>query len=104
MGPREQTYYLALGVAVARKEENQTLGTFIDRHGIETVADALQYTLTRLDGRTTLRSMARALDLPVVETETIFQAFIGILSDLDQSPIDSQLLDMPLDGIENETE
>lgn len=103
MGPRERTYYLALVVAVARKEENQTVETFIDRHGIETLADALEYTLARLDGQTTVRSMARALDLPVVETESIFQAFISILGDLDQSPTTSQSLDLSLDAADDET-
>ncbi len=95
MAPRERTYYLALVVALARNKENETIGTFLDRHGVETLADALEFTLTRLDGRTTLRSMARTLDLPVVETEAIFQAFIGVLNDMDQSPIASQSLDVP---------
>lgn len=104
MGSRERTYYLGLVIAVARYEENETIRTFVDRHGVETLADALEYTLTRLDGRTTLRSMARILDLPVVETETIFQAFIGVLNDLNQSPIASQSLDVPLDVVGDETE
>lgn len=102
--PRERTYYLALVVTLARHDENQNIGTFIDRHGMETLADALEYTLTRLDGQTTMRSMARALDLPVVEAETIFQEFIGVLSDLEQSAIDSQSLEVPTDVAVDETE
>lgn len=58
MGPRELTYYLALVVALARREETAQIGTFVDRHGVETLADALEYTLTRLDGATTMRLMA----------------------------------------------
>lgn len=104
MVPRERTYYLALVVALARHEENQNIGTFIDRHGIETLANALEYTLTRLDGRTTMRSMARSLDLPVVEAETIFQECIGILSDLNQSAVASQSLEVPTDVAVDETE
>ncbi|WP_185715563.1 DUF7437 domain-containing protein [Halocatena pleomorpha] len=104
MGPRERTYYLALVVAVARKAENQTVETFIDRHGVETLADAIEYTLTRLKGQTTLRSMARELDLPVVETESIFQAIVGILSDLNQSHITPQSLDIPLDAADTGAE
>jgi hypothetical protein len=91
--PRERTYFLAL----ARREDNQNIGTFIDRNGIETLADALEYTLIRLDGRTTMRSMARGLDLPVVEAETIFQEFVSVLGALDRSPVASSTIELPTD-------
>lgn len=104
MEPRERTYYLSLVIALARHEDNQNIGGFLDRHGVETLADALEYTLARLDGRTTMRSMARALDSPVVEAETIFQEFVGILSDLDRSTVASTSLDLPDDISADRTE
>jgi hypothetical protein len=95
--PRERTYFLALVVALAHREDNQNIGTFIDRNGIETLADALEYTLIRLDGRTTMRSMARSLDLPVAEAETIFQEFVSVLGALDRSPVASSTIELPTD-------
>jgi DNA-binding transcriptional ArsR family regulator len=83
--PRERLYFLGLVVALARREENSNLETFLERHGIEALADALAYTFERLEGRTTMRSMARALDLPVVEAETVFQELVAILGELDRS-------------------
>lgn len=95
MAPRERTYFLALVIALANREDNQNIGTFLDRYGVETLADSLEYTLTRLDGQTTMRSMARALDMPVVEAETIFQEFVGVLGALDRSSVASPSLDLP---------
>ena len=103
MSARERTYFLTLVVAIARQEDNRDVGTFIDRHGVETLADALEYTLIRLDGRTTMRSMSRELDFPVVEAETIFQEFVSVLSDLDRSPVASSSIEVPID-IAAETE
>lgn len=91
LAPREHLYFLGLVVALARREENSNIKTFLDRHDVETLADALTYTFERLEGRTTMRSMAHALDLPVVEAETVFQEFLAILGDLDRSTVGPDL-------------
>jgi hypothetical protein len=90
-------------VALARREDNRNIGTFIDRYGIEALADALEYTLIRLDERTTMRSMAQALDIPVVEAETIFQEFVRVLGSLARSPVASSI-ELPTDVATDETE
>ncbi|MFC7079603.1 DUF7437 domain-containing protein [Halorussus caseinilyticus] len=60
--------------AVARREHDEDIDVYIDRHGIDGLATALEYARQRIEGSVTHRVMARELDVPAVEAEIILQA------------------------------
>jgi DNA-binding MarR family transcriptional regulator len=71
---REYTISPALIAAVARRTTNDTIDSYIDRHGIHGLATVLTYTVAREQGETTHRLVADDLDLSPLEAEVILQA------------------------------
>ncbi|HET7323267.1 MAG TPA: winged helix-turn-helix domain-containing protein [Halococcus sp.] len=78
---REYTISPALIAAVARRTTNDTIDSYIDRHGIHGLATALTYTVAREQGETTHRLVADDLDLSPLEAEVILQALHPIACD-----------------------
>jgi DNA-binding MarR family transcriptional regulator len=73
-GDRKYTISPALIEAVARRATDETIDSYIDRHGIDGLATALTYTVARERGETTHRLVATNLDLSALEAEVILQA------------------------------
>ncbi len=71
----------ALLAAVARREENEDIDVYIDRHGFDGLATARGYASGRLDGAVTHRSVANELDHPPLEAEIILQALEPIVAE-----------------------
>lgn len=71
---REYTISPALIAAVAQRAPDDTIDSYIDRHGIHGLATALTYTVARERGETTHRLVADDLDLSPLEAEVILQA------------------------------
>jgi len=69
-----QTITPALITGVARRDENEDIDVFIERHGLDGFRDALEYAFEFLDGAVTPRIVARELDLSPLEAEIILQA------------------------------
>jgi len=69
-----QTITPALIAAVARRDENEDIDVFIERHGFDGLAVALEYAFEYVDGTTNHRIAARELDLSPLEAEIILQA------------------------------
>jgi DNA-binding MarR family transcriptional regulator len=78
-GEREYTISPALIAAVARRATDDTIDSYIDRHGIHGLATALTYTVAREQGETTHRLVADDLDLSPLEAEVILQALRPIV-------------------------
>lgn len=64
----------ALIAAVARREEDEDINIYVDRHGIDGLALALEYAFEYVDGNVNHRITARELDLSPLEAEIILQA------------------------------
>lgn len=73
-GDREYTITPALIDAVGRRETNDDIDTYVDRHGIAGLATALTYTVARERGKITHRLMARDLDISPLSAEIVLQA------------------------------
>ena len=71
---REYTITPALVDAVARRETNADIDTYIDRHGVAGLATALTYAVARERGEVTHRLMAADLDISPLAAELILQA------------------------------
>lgn len=69
-----RTITSALIAAVARRSENDDIDIYIDRHGIDGLAVALNYAQEYVDGTVNHRIAARELDLSPLEAEIILQA------------------------------
>jgi len=69
-----QTVTPALVAAVARREEDGDIDVYIDRHGLDGLALALDYAFEYVDGTVNHRIAARELDLSPLEAEVILQA------------------------------
>jgi DNA-binding MarR family transcriptional regulator len=78
-GEREYTISPALIAAVARRATDDTIDSYINRHGIHGLATALTYTVAREQGETTHRLVADDLDLSPLEAEVILQALQPIV-------------------------
>jgi DNA-binding Lrp family transcriptional regulator len=85
VGTDEDSYQItpALFVALARRETNENIQLFLDRHGVSSLATALEYARDYVQGRMNARIMAREQDLPVLEAETILQELRDVLLDVD---------------------
>lgn len=70
-------------VALARARSNENLRLFLDRHGIASLATAVDYTRTYVRGQTNARHMARKLEIPVLEAETTLQELREIVLDVE---------------------
>ena len=73
-GEHEYTISPALIAAVARRATDDTIDSYIDRHGIHGLATALTHTIAREHGETTHRLVADDLGLSELKAEVILQA------------------------------
>lgn len=71
---REYTVTPALVDAVGRRETDDDIDTYIDRHGVAGLATALTYAVDRERGEVTHRLMARDLDISPLAAEIVLQA------------------------------
>lgn len=69
-----QTITPALIAAVARRDKNEDIDVYIERHGLDGLAVALEYAYEYVDGSVNHRIAARELDLSPLEAEIILQA------------------------------
>lgn len=65
--------------AVGRRETNEDIDIYIERHGIDGLATALQYTRDYVAGTVTHRIMARELDISPLEASIILQALRDVV-------------------------
>ena len=75
-GAEDHAYTItpALVDAVGRRETNDDIDTYIDRHGVAGLATALTYAVARERGEVTHRLMADDLDISPLAAEMILQA------------------------------
>lgn len=78
-GGREYTISPALIAAVARRTTDDTIDSYIDRHGVHGLATTLTYTVAREQGETTHRLVADDLGITELEAEVILQALRPIV-------------------------
>lgn len=76
----------ALIAAVARREADDDIDVFIDRHGLDGLATALVYASEYVEGSVTHRITARELDLSSIEAEVILQALEPIAEEYALTP------------------
>lgn len=72
-----QTITPALIAAVARRDQNEAIDVYIERHGLDGLAVALEY----VEGMVNHRIAARELDLSPLEAEIILQAIEPIATE-----------------------
>ncbi|SIR94448.1 Sugar-specific transcriptional regulator TrmB [Haladaptatus litoreus] len=65
--------------AAAQRTENEDIDVYIDRHGIDGLATALEYAGEFVEGTVNHRIMARELDLSPLEAEIILQALEPVI-------------------------
>lgn len=65
--------------AIARRSDDEDLDVFVDRHGIDGLAEALEYAREFVDGTVNHRIAARELDLSPLEAEIVLQALEPIV-------------------------
>lgn len=70
--------------AVARRADDEDIDVYIDRHGIDGLATALEYARQRVEGEVTHRVMARELGIPALEAEIILQALEPVVRESDE--------------------
>ena len=78
-GDREYTITPALVDAVGRRETDDDIDTYIDRHGVAGLATALTYAIARERGEVTHRTMAADLDISPLAAEIVLQALRPIV-------------------------
>ncbi len=71
----------ALIEAIARREKDGDIDTYIERHGLDGLAVALEYARDYVDGSVTHRIMARELDLSPLEAAIILDALSPIIEE-----------------------
>lgn len=76
-----QTITPALIAAVARRETNDDIDLFVERHGLDGLASALNYAYEYVDGTVNHRIAARELELSPLEAEIILQALESVASE-----------------------
>lgn len=72
--------------AVARRAEDQDIDVFIERHGIDGLAVALEYAYQYVEGTVNHRIAARELDISPLEAEIILQALEPVVSTYGDGP------------------
>lgn len=60
--------------AVGRRETDADVDRYLERHGVDGLATALEYAHEYVDGTVNHRIMARELDLSPLEAEVVLQA------------------------------
>jgi DNA-binding transcriptional ArsR family regulator len=96
-GDREYTITPALVDAVGRRETDEDIDTYIDRHGIAGLATALTYAVARERGEVTHRLMAQDLDISPLAAEIILQALRPVVHehfDIEESGASLEELDI----------
>jgi DNA-binding MarR family transcriptional regulator len=76
-----QTITPALIAAVARRETDEDIDVFVDRHGLDGLATALEYATEYVEGTVNHRIAARELDLSPLEAEIILQALEPVVTE-----------------------
>jgi len=76
-----QTITPALIAAVARSETDEDIDVFVDRHGLDGLAAALEYAVEYVEGTVNHRIAARELDLSPLEAEIILQALEPVVTE-----------------------
>jgi len=76
-----QTITPALIAAVARRETDDDIDLFVERHGLDRLASALNYAYEYVDGTVNHRITARELELSPLEAEIILQALEPVASE-----------------------
>lgn len=72
--------------AVARRETDEDLDVFVDRHGLDGLAAAVEYATEYVEGTVNHRIAARELDVSPLEAEIVLQALQPIVTeDADQT-------------------
>lgn len=80
-GGGEYTITPMLIDAVGRRETDEDIDTYVERHGIDGLATAVNYAVARERGETTHRSMARDIDISPLAAEIILQALRPVVHD-----------------------
>lgn len=80
-GDRAYTITPALIDAVGRRQTDNDIDTYIDRHGIAGLAGALSYAVARERGEVTHRLMARDLDISPLAAEIVLQALRPVVQE-----------------------
>jgi len=76
-----QTITPALIAAVARRDEDEDVDVYIEHHGLDGLATALEYASEYVDGAVNHRIAARELDLSPLEAEIILQALEPVVTE-----------------------
>ncbi|GAB7090570.1 helix-turn-helix domain-containing protein [Halorubrum luteum] len=67
--------------AIARRTQDDDIDTYIDRHGLDGLAVALEYAREYVDGSVTHQIMAREQELSPLETGVILDALRPVVED-----------------------
>ena len=92
-------------VARARADSNENIRLYVDRHGISGLATAIEYARSYVQDETNARLMARDLDIPVLEAETILQELREVIQEVEPesvAAIDLDELDAAVDADHSE--
>ena len=92
-------------VARARADSNENIRLYVDRHGISGLATAIEYARSYVQDETNARLMARDLDIPVLEAETILQELREVIQEAEPesvAAIDLDELDAAVDADHSE--
>jgi len=92
-------------VARARADSNKNIRLYVDRHGISGLATAIEYARSYVQDETNARLMARDLDIPVLEAETILQELREVIQEAEPesvAAIDLDELDAAVDADHSE--
>lgn len=81
---RKYTITPALIDAVGRRETDDDIDTYIDRHGVAGLATALSYAVARERGGVTHRQMAQDLDISPLAAEIILQALRPVVHEYNE--------------------
>lgn len=87
-------------VALAARESNENINLYLDRHGVSGLATAIEYARAYTQSKMNARIMARELDIPVLEAETILQELQEIIQDAEpglSTSLDIDELDAAVD-------
>jgi predicted ArsR family transcriptional regulator len=80
-GEAERRITSELIEAIARRIRDDDIDTYIDRHGLDGLAVALEYTREYVDGSVTHQIMAREQELSLLEAGVILDALRPIVED-----------------------
>lgn len=80
-GDTERRITPALVEAIARRTRNEDIDTYIDRHGLDGLAIALEYTREYVDGSVTHHIMAREQEISSLEAGVILDALRPVVED-----------------------